>query len=100
MTSKELASFEDLKSRIHTIRGMKVMLDRDLAELYQVETKTFNQSVKRNSKRFPLDFMFQLTREELDSLRSQIVTSKTQKQKEVEGGHSIFLMHSRNMELA
>ena len=65
-----------IRNQIYTIRGLKVMLDRDLAELYQVETKTFNQSVKRNSKRFPPDFMFQLTKQELDSLRSQIVTSK------------------------
>ncbi len=53
------------------------MLDRDLALLYGVETKVFNQAVKRNMGRFPEDFMFQLTKDEYDSLRSQIVTSKS-----------------------
>ncbi len=49
-----------LQSKIHEIRGLKVILDFDLAELYEVETKVLNQSVKRNAKRFPVDFMFQL----------------------------------------
>jgi hypothetical protein len=66
---------EVVERRIYLIRGQKVMLDSDLAELYQVETKVLNQAVKRNPSRFPLDFMFQLSREELDNLRSQIVTS-------------------------
>ena len=56
---------------------MQVMLDRDLASLYGVETKVFNQAVKRNIKRFPQDFMFQLTKEELDNWRSQFVTSSS-----------------------
>jgi hypothetical protein len=60
--------------KIFLIRGEKVMLDRDLAEMYEVETKVFNQSVKRNISRFPEDFMFQLTQEEWDFLRSQFVT--------------------------
>ncbi len=65
-----------IQNKIHEIRGSKVMLYYDLAELYQVETKVLNQSVKRNLKRFPLDFMFQLTNKELDMiLISQIVTS-------------------------
>ncbi len=64
-----------LTSRIHIVRGQKIMLDADLAELYGVSTKVFNQSVKRNLNRFPVDFMFQLTNEEHDRLRSQIVTS-------------------------
>ena len=68
-------SVDNIKSKIHEIRGQKVMLDRDLAELYQVETKVLNQAVKRNIKRFPEDFMFQLTKEELDNLKSQFVTS-------------------------
>src|SRR5579863_1248862 len=63
------------RRRIHIIRGQKVMLDADLAELYRVETKAFNQAVKRNFARFPEDFMFQLTPVEAKSLRSQIVTS-------------------------
>lgn len=61
---------------IHIIRGRKVMLDFDLAELYRVATKVFNQAVKRNRRRFPADFMFQLSAEEAGCLRSQIVTSK------------------------
>ena len=65
----------DIKNMIYEIRGKQVMLDSDLAKLYQVETKVFMQSVKRNIKRFPENFMFQLTKEEFLSLRSQIVTS-------------------------
>ena len=61
---------------IHAIRGQKVMLDRDLAELYGVETKKLNQAVRRNVERFPLDFMFQLTEEEAEASRSQFVTLK------------------------
>ncbi len=64
-----------IKSLIYEIRGRKVMLDKDLAKLYGVETKVLNQAVKRNIQRFPEDFMFQLTREEFDNLKSQIVTT-------------------------
>ncbi len=64
-----------LESRIHLIRGQRVMLDRDLAELYGVPTKVLNQAVRRNISKFPLDFMFQLDREEVAILRSQFVTS-------------------------
>ncbi|MCL2511608.1 MAG: ORF6N domain-containing protein, partial [Bacteroidales bacterium] len=60
---------------IHEIRGMRVILDFDLAKRYEVGTKVLNQAVKRNIKRFPPDFMFQLTNEEFKILRSQIVTS-------------------------
>jgi len=63
-----------IQNRIYEIRGERVMLDRELAALYEVETKLLNQSVKRNLKRFPADFMFQLTREEWESLRLQIET--------------------------
>ena len=66
---------EEIRSRIHTIRGKQVMLDKDLAELYGVGTKVLNQAVRRNEKRFPDDFMFQLKQEEWEILRSQIVTS-------------------------
>jgi len=52
-----------IKDKIYTVRGLQVMLDRDLADLYGVETRVFNQSVKRNITRFPQDFMFQLTKE-------------------------------------
>jgi len=61
---------ELLMNKIYLIRNQKVMLDRDLAELYGVETKVFNQAVKRNAERFPKDFMFQLTKKEWESLRS------------------------------
>ena len=61
--------------KICLIRGQKVMLDQDLAELYQVPTKRLNQQVKRNTERFPSDFMFQLTEEEFKNLRSHFVTS-------------------------
>lgn len=64
-----------IKSKIYEIRGQKVMLDFDLAELYSTETKVLKQAVKRNIKRFPHDFMFELTSEEFTRLRSQIVTS-------------------------
>ncbi|MFT3747184.1 MAG: ORF6N domain-containing protein [Agriterribacter sp.] len=64
-----------IQSKIHTIRGERVILDFDIFELYQVETKILNQAVKRNIDRFPIDFMFQLTETEWDNLRSQFVTS-------------------------
>jgi hypothetical protein len=62
-------------SKIHIVRNKKIMLDRDLAELYDVETKVLNQAVRRNIERFPEEFMFQLTTEEFEILKSQIVTS-------------------------
>ena len=64
-----------IENRIYEIRGLKVMLDYDLAELYEVETRALNQAVKRNMKRFPIDFMFQLNEEEAEILKSQFVTS-------------------------
>jgi hypothetical protein len=64
-----------IERRIYVIRGQKVMLDRDLAGLYQVETKALNRAVKRNVTRFPEDFMFQLTAAEAEDLRCQIGTS-------------------------
>jgi len=66
---------EVVMNKIYLVRGQKMMLDRDLAELYDVETKVLNQAVKRNSDRFPADFMFQLTKKEFENLKSQIVTS-------------------------
>ncbi len=68
-------SEEVVMSRIHTIRGHKVMLDSDLAELYEVATKALKQAVRRNLDSFPEDFMFELTPEEWENLRSQNVTS-------------------------
>lgn len=66
----------NIRNRIYFIRGFHVMLDEDLAELYCVETKVLNQAVKRNIERFPQNFMFQLSKNELKNLRSQFVTSK------------------------
>ncbi len=67
---------ERITEKIYLLRGIKVMLDRDLAELYGVETKVLKQAVRRNIKRFPADFMFELTQEEFKGLRPQIVTSR------------------------
>ncbi len=64
-----------IQNKIYEIRGQRVMLDFDLAALYQVTTSALNQAVKRNIKRFPDDFMFQLSKGEFDNLKSQIVTS-------------------------
>ena len=66
---------ERIVSKIYIIRGRKVMLDKDLAELYGVEKRVLNQAVKRNARRFPEDFMFELSRQEIKNLKSQIVTS-------------------------
>lgn len=74
----EIIPIEVIEKKIYLIRGQKVMLDSDLAELYGVETSNLNKSVKRNSDRFPQDFMFQLMKEEADSLRFQIGISKTE----------------------
>ena len=75
-SNKSIAIHEALvTSKIYSVRNKKIMLDRDLAELYDVETKIFNQAVRRNIERFPEEFMFQLTTEEFEILRSQIVTS-------------------------
>jgi phage regulator Rha-like protein len=65
---------QSIQTRIYELRGERVMLDRDLATLYQTETKVLNLAVKRNPKRFPNDFMFQLTKEEFEALRLQIET--------------------------
>jgi hypothetical protein len=75
-TAGDLVPVEVIERRIYLIRGQKVMLDADLAELYQVETFNLNKAVKRNPNRFPADFMFQLTKEEADSLTFQIGMSK------------------------
>ena len=72
----EIVPVEKIENRIFRIRGKRVMLDKDLAILYEVETRVLIQSVKRNIKRFPDDFMFQLTKEEASNWRSQIVISK------------------------
>ena len=76
---------QTIQNRIYEIRGERVMLDRDLAALYETETKALNLAVKRNIKRFPQDFMFQLTKQEFDDLRSQIET--------LENGNSLRLQN-------
>ena len=77
LSKRVTVSVQLIERRIYLIRGHKVMIDVDLAELYEVTTKRFNQQVRRNLKRFPEDFMFQLTTEEAESLRSQFATSNT-----------------------
>ena len=74
--SESPVSVEQIDGMIRTIRGVRVMLDRDLAKIYGVPTFRFNEAIKRNRHRFPTDFMFQLTRAEFDSLTSQIAMSK------------------------
>jgi len=78
-TNKLAIPDEVIMNKIYLIRGKKVMLDRDLAKLYGVETKVLKQTVRRNIKRFPSDFMFEMTIEELQDWRSQFVTSKADK---------------------
>ena len=75
MDENRLTKLDDIKSRIFTIRGVQVMLDSDLAELYGVSTKVFNQTIKRNRDRFPERYMFTINDDEFVSLRSQFVTS-------------------------
>jgi hypothetical protein len=84
MIMMEQLSVEQIAGKIYFIRGTKVMLDQDLAELYSVETKQLKRAVKRNIDRFPADFMFELSKRESDSLRCQFGTLKR-------GGHSKYL---------
>ena len=72
-----LVPVERIASKKYLIRDVKVMLDRDLAELYDVETKALKQAVRRNIARFPADFMFEMTKKEFENWRSQFVTSKS-----------------------
>ena len=75
MATESLLTDDLILTKIYIVRGQKVMLDKDLADLYSVSTKVFNQAVKRNISRFPEDFAFRLTEEEFEILRSRIVTS-------------------------
>ncbi|HEX9503537.1 MAG TPA: ORF6N domain-containing protein, partial [Patescibacteria group bacterium] len=75
MKNNNLVPLERIETRIYLIRGKKVMLDRDLAELYGVETKALNRAVRRNKERFPEDFMFQLNEKELEIWKYQFGTS-------------------------
>lgn len=77
MAKAELVPVERIEKTILLIRGHKVMLDRDLAELYEVPTKRLNEQVRRNRKRFPEDFMFQLSKKELENWRSHFATSNS-----------------------
>ncbi len=86
VNKKSLIPVDRIEKAILLIRGQKVMLDADLAELYGVETRVLVQAVKRNIERFPEDFMFQLSKEDVDFLRSQIVTLKKGR-----GQHSKYL---------
>ena len=83
-----MTGIEIIQSKIYTVRGVNVMLDRDLAELYQVETKRLNEQFKRNINRFGVNYAFQLTQNEWDSLRSQFATLKNQR-----GQHAKYLPH-------
>lgn len=84
-----------IQQKIFEIRGLKVMLDFDLAALYEVETRVFNQAVKRNIENFPEDFMFRLTKKEWDYLRSQIVILDEQRTENQSTNSSQFVMSSR-----
>ena len=84
----------NIENKILVIRGQQVMLDRDLAELYGVETKVLNQAVKRNVERFPERFMFQLYEHEYSSLRSQSVTLKNDNNESMRGKHSKYLPYA------
>ena len=83
---KELMTLDNICNRVYVIRGQQVMLDFDLAEIYGYEVKNLNQQVKRNIARFPEDFMFQLTREEMEFVKSQIVISRENNLFEGQGG--------------
>ena len=91
ITNNSSMEIEQIQRKIYDIRGQRVMLDKDLADLYCVSTKVLNQAVKRNISRFPDDFMFQLTVDETFHLRSQSVTSSW-------GGHVICQMFLQKME--
>ena len=90
--SDQLVGVDNIEPLIKIIRGQQVMLDRDLATLYGIETKRLNEQVKRNIKRFPEDFMFQLTKDEC--LRSQIATLNEGSDKRIEDMHRLMLKHS------
>jgi hypothetical protein len=72
MNEHSIIVVNDIQKRIYTLRGVQVMLDKELADLYGVETRVLNQAVKRNGERFPDEFMFQLTEEDISSLKSQM----------------------------
>jgi hypothetical protein len=77
MSGSEIVSLQDIESKIYTVRGMQVMIDEDLALLYGVETKRINEQVKRNIERFPDNFCFRLSSEDISILKSQNATSNS-----------------------
>ncbi len=84
-----------ISNLIYTIRGKQVMIDSDLAELYQIETKRLNEQVHRNKKRFPSQFMFQLTKDEFQILKSQIATSSSSwKSRSQKASAAAFKVHA------
>lgn len=84
--STEVMTIDSISNRVYIIRGQQVMLDYDLAEIYGYEVKRLNEQVKRNNVRFPEDFMFQLSREEIEFVKSQIATSRDNYFFEGQGG--------------
>lgn len=88
---------EQIQTKIYEIRGQKVMLDFDLAELYEVGTKVLNQAVKRNMERFPVRFMFRLTAAEWETMRSQIVTASVQSKRNIGATPFAFTEHGVTM---
>ena len=87
----------NIKSKIYTIRGVQVMLDSDLAEIYGYTTKRFNEQVKNNISKFPSDFMFQLTTEEVSLLSRSIFSTSIMQTKGVKGGSSYHLCKINNI---
>lgn len=88
---------QQIENRIYEVRGIKVMLDFDLAELYEVETKALNQAVKRNLRRFPEKFMFRLNELEWESMRSQIVTASALTKRNISSPPYAFTEHGVTM---
>lgn len=90
MNKKNILTQKQIENQIYLIRGVQVILDSDLAEIYMVETRVLNQAVKRNIKRFPKDFMFQLTEIEWMNLQSQIMTINISSKKEIEKNKTLI----------
>lgn len=88
---------QKIQTRIYEIRGYKIMLDFDLAELYEVETKRLNEAVKRNIERFPAKFMFRISAEEWESMRSQIATASDQNKRNLMVTPFAFTEHGVTM---
>lgn len=96
-SEQNMIPIERIAGQIYLIRGEKVMLDSDLAELYGVDTRTLNQAVSRNIERFPDDFMFQLTKEELENWRSQFVISNPESKMGLRRTPYVFTEHGALM---